>query len=58
MDFPSHLEQSSGRKRRGLGKKESPKSIQDYLRRFNPMDRGVRQAQSTGVAKSETRLSD
>ena len=44
--------------RRGLGKKESPKSIQGYLRRFNPMDRGAWQAQSIGVAKSETRLSD
>ena len=54
MDFPSHLEQSSGR-RRGLGKKGNPKSIQGYLRRFNPMDRGAWQAQSMGVAKSETR---
>ena len=37
MDFPSHLEQSSGRRRR-LGEKENPKTIQGYLRRFNPMD--------------------
>lgn len=50
MDFPSHLEQSSGR-RRGLGKKENPKSIQGYLRKTNPMIGGAWQAQSMAARR-------